>query len=413
MERNNIKHIFGALFFMAVLAIGIMFQSCEEYPDEYEITSGSPTVDYIRMSDPEKSDSLIVSASLNQTIVLIGDNLTSIKEMWFNDKEAYLNTSFITSNALFVTIPNEIPGVVSDKIYMVAGKDTVAYDFNVVVPAPAPKSMLCEFVPDGDEATIYGNYFINDPNVPLQVFFPGELEGEVVSVSEDFEEIVVKVPEGAGVGQVTVKSIYGSSRSSFYFRDDRNYILDWDNLDASGGWRSGVIANSNPEGISGNYVRFEGDMAGGIGATWNEDAHSFNLWNASNGRADEPYYEGDLSAATLKFECYVVDEWKASALQMIFTPYSVSNTNAYIADGVTPRGLWMPWVNEGTYQTEGWITVSIPLSTFHFLHDGSDAGTTVTNDMLKGLTFFVWQGGVEGEDCHIHMCIDNIRIVPM
>ncbi len=411
--KNMKKYIFVTLLLMMVSSIGVMFQSCEEYPHEYEITGGTPTVNYIRMSDPEKADSLIVSASLNTTIALVGDNLTSITEMWFNDRQAYLNTSFITSDVLFVTIPNEIPGEVSDKIFMIAGKDTLAYDFNVVVPPPSPSSMLCEFVPDGDEAVIKGSYFINDPNVPLQVFFPGEIEAEVVSVSDDFDEIKVIVPEGSGVGQLTVKSIYGSSRSSFYFRDDRNYILDWDNLDASGGWRSGVIANSDPEGISGNYVLFNGAMSGEVGATWNEDAHSFNLWNASNGRPNEPFYDGDLSSAVLKFECNVLEPWSASALQMIFTSYDVSGTNGYIADGVTPRGLWMPWASSGSFQTDGWITVTIPMTEFHYLHDGTDADENVTTDMLGGLTFFVWNGGVEGTDCNVHMCIDNIRIVPM
>ncbi|MCW3806368.1 glycan-binding surface protein [Plebeiibacterium marinum] len=420
--ENNIKRIFVALVVMAISSIGVIFQSCEEYPDEYEITGGVPTVDYIRVSDPEKSDSLIASASLNQTIVLIGENLTSIKEMWFNDKEAYLNTSFITYNTLFVTIPNEIPDVVSDKIYMVAGKDTVSYDFNVVVPAPAPKSMLCEFVADGEEAVIYGNYFINDPNVPLQVFFPGELEGEVVSVSDDYDEVVVKVPSGASVGQVTVKTIYGSARSSFFFRDDRNYILDWDNLDASGGWRSGVIANSDPVGINGNYVRFYGEMPGKAGDLWDEDKFAFNLWNQSNGRADVPFYDGDLSAAALKFEVNIPESWSSAALQMIFTPYSVSGNNEYVAnDDATktylskdfPRGLWMPWVSSGSYMTDGWTTVTVPLSEFVYDKDGKASEATLTTDMLGGLTFFVYHGGVDGSDCTVHMCIDNIRIVPL
>ncbi|GAF03779.1 glycan-binding surface protein [Saccharicrinis fermentans] len=413
MKTIRNLNICGTHILLLIFAMAFMFQSCEEYPHEYEVAGGVPKIDYIRITTPEKSDSLIISASLNSTITIIGENLRSITEMWFNDKKAYLNTSFITSNALIVNIPNEIPGVVSDKIYMVAGKDTLTYDFNVVVPPPAPKSMLCEFVEDGDEAVIYGNYFIDDMNVPLQVIFPGEVEGEVISVSDDFDEIIVKVPVGAAVGQITVKSIYGSTRSSFFFRDDRNYILDWDNLDAAGGWRSGVIASTEPTGISGNYVRFHGDMTGAVGETWNEDAHSFNLWNASNGRSDEPFYEGDLSAAVLKFECYVVEEWKASALQMIFTPYSVSATNSYIADGMTPRGLWIPWASSGSYRTEGWTTVTIPMSEFHYYHDGTDAGSAITNDMLGGLTFFVWNGGVEGEDCSVHMCIDNIRIVPM
>ena len=189
MKKYNIKSIFASLFIMSVFSVGIMFQSCEEYPNEYESTGGVPTVEYIRVSDPDKADSLIVSASLDQTIVLIGENLKSIKELWFNDIKADLNTSFMTSEALFVTIPNQIPQDVTDKIYMKAGKQTVEYDFNVVVPAPALQSMLCEFVADGDEAVIRGNYLIDDPNVPLQVFFPGNIEGEVVNVSDDYDEV--------------------------------------------------------------------------------------------------------------------------------------------------------------------------------------------------------------------------------
>ncbi|WP_430933973.1 glycan-binding surface protein [Saccharicrinis sp. 156] len=404
----------NSLYLMLMVTVaGLLFNACEEYPHEYEITEEVPSIDYIRVANPDKSDSLIVSASLNSTITLIGENLTSIREIWFNDKQAYLNTSFITSNSMFVTIPNEIPEEVSNKIYMVAGKDTVIYDFNVVVPPPAPRSMVCEFIADGEQAVIKGNYFINDENVPLQVFFPGNLEGEVLNVSENYDEVTVTVPLGTSVGPVTVKTIYGSGLSTFYFRDDRNYILDWDGLDAAGGWRAGNIANTEPAGINGNYVRFEGDMAGEIGSTWNEDNFSFNLWNASNGRSDEPFYEGDLNSAVLKFECYVVEEWKASALQMIFTPYEVSGTNAFIADNVTMRGLWNPWVLTGSYQTDGWVTVSIPMSEFHYYQDGKDAGANLTNDMLGGLTFFVYHGGVDGEDCRVHICIDNIRIVAM
>jgi len=395
---------------LLVMSVAPFLQSCEE--DEAERSSGMPNIHYVRLTDPEKSDSLLMSAFLGNTVALMGENLSKVKELWFNDQQARLNTSYITDYSIIVTIPTTIPAEVTNQITMVTYEGTQnTYDFGVDVPAPKVDAMLCEFVADGEDAVIQGNYFIDDENVPLQVFFAGNIEAEVKSV--DINQIVVTVPTGAGVGPVSVKSIYGATRSSFFFRDDRNYILDWDNLDAAGGWRSGVIANANPAGISGNYVRFEGDMEGDIGATWNEDAFSFNLWGSSNGRPNEPFYEGDLSQAALKFECYVVDEWKASALQMIFTPWDLNSTNGYIADGATPRGLWMPWMATGSYQTEGWTTVTIPMSKFHFVHDGGDAGTSVTTDMLGGLTFFVFHGGVEGETCRVHMCIDNIRIVPL
>ncbi len=411
MKKNNIKKIYTSLLILLLFSFVTVFQACDEYPNEYEITDGVPTVNYIRLSDPDKSDSLIVSASLKQPIVLIGENLTSITELWFNDQKALLNTSLITSTALFVTIPSEIPDVVSNKIYMIAGNDTVDYDFNVVVPAPAPSSMLCEFVKDGDEAVIYGNYMIDDPNVPLQVFFSGNIEAEVVSVSDNYNEVTVIVPEGAEVGPVTVKGIYGSGLSSFYFRDNRNIFLDFDTKTADGSWRSGVLDNTG--GIDGSYVLLTGSIPGDL-SDWNEDGFSFNYWPASTARTDDDgqtLWEGDLSEAVLKFEINVTSAWSGNALQMIFTPADVAGTNSFIADN-SPRGLWYPWEDEGSFVTDGWITVSFSLSDFIYTHTGTASETTFTNSFLGGLTLFVYHGGVEGTECTPTIMIDNIRVVP-
>jgi hypothetical protein len=217
------------------------------------------------------------------------------------------------------------------------------------------------------------------------------------------------VPAGAGVGPISVKSIYGTTRSAFWFRDDRNIVLNFDNLTAAGGWRSGKTGNSDPAGVAGNYVRFKGAMTD---ASWAEDDFSFNLWPSSNGRPDAPFYTGEIPDGVIKFECYVVEPWTSSALQMIFTPYSTSGTNSYIADSGVPRGLWIPWKDSGTYKTDGWITVTIPLSEFTKTHTGGTCANPLTKQMLRGLTFFVYNGGVAGTDCTPHICIDNIRVVP-
>jgi hypothetical protein len=96
---------------------------------------------------------------------------------------------------------------------------------------------------------------------------------------------------------------------------------------------------------------------------------------------------------------------------MIFTPYSLSGTNSYIADSKVPRGLWRPWTKTDSYKTSGWITVSIPLTEFKYAGDGSICSNALTADMISGLTFFVWHGGVDGVDCTPTICIDNIRVV--
>ncbi|HLP06222.1 MAG TPA: glycan-binding surface protein [Paludibacter sp.] len=410
--KSTIKMVISLVVLVALVAV----PACNDNPDEYKIASGVPSVSYVRIPDVLKSDSLVTHAFMGTTIALVGENLRSVKEVWFNDQQAVLNTSLITPTALIVQVPNTIPDKVSSKIYLVtASNDTVKYDFGVDVPSPLLNGMDCEYVAEGENAVINGNFFLPvDGSTLPEVYFTPNIKAEVVSVT--IHKITVKVPAGAGVGPISVKSRYGTTRSkAFYFRDNRGMILDWDNTNASGGWRAGNIANTNPAGISGNYVRFTGNLddSGGAGSTWNEDGFSFNLWGISNGRPQGDLFTVDPAKAVLKFEVNVDKPWSSCALQMIFTPWGTSGTNSYIADGTTPRALWNPWstADKGVFKTDGWITVSVPLKGFKYDHTGkllkmADAGN------YGGLTFFVYHGGVVGTAaCSPDICIDNIRVV--
>jgi len=386
-------------------------QSCDDNPDKFELTDGTPEVYYVRVPAPASADSLLVKAFMDNSIVLVGKNLTSIREMWFNNKKAILNSSFITDNNLFVTIPKEIPEVVTDKIYMITkGNDTLTYDFGVQVPGPVVSSISCEYVHDGDEAVLYGDYFIDDPNVPLAITMAGNIPvSEITSVEKT--RVTFRIPNGSQKGYLNVKSIYGTGRSKFQFRDDRGMILDWDNLNADGGWRAGKVKNSDPEGISGNYVYFTGTLDGDPTVDWAEDDFSFNLWGVANGRPQGDLFSSDPANSTLKFEVNVTQPWQTLALQMIFTPWSTNETNGYIGDGTTPRGLWRPWEKTGTYMTDGWVTVSVPLTEFKYDHAGGTLEMAPVGN-YGGLTFFVYHGGITGTSCTPYICIDNIRVVP-
>lgn len=408
MKRNiKIKKLVSlATLLLVTLFSATLFQACEKS----ETDSGMPVVNYIRITNPDKSDSLVVSALMGNIIVLMGENLQDVNQIWFNDQQASVNTNLVTSTAIIVTVPDVIPGIVTNQMQLITSnkKDTLFVPFNVKVPGPQLDAMLCEYVPTGGTAVIKGNFFIDDPGSPLKVVFPGNIEGTVTAST--IHEIKVTVPPGSGVGPLQVKTIYGSTSSTFFFRDDRNIILDFDTKTAAGGWRSGDIKNS-PDPLSGNYVRFTGTMDGKSGATWNEDAFSFDYWPSSNGRPDVPIYTGNLADAVIKFECNVVEPWQAGALQMIFTTYSLANTNSYIGDASIPRGIWIPWKATGSYKTDGWITVTIPLSEFKYAGDGSVCSNSFTTDMISGLTFFLWNGGVDGVTGPITMYIDNIRVV--
>lgn len=427
MKQINIVKRSQYLLLWCTVALTACFQSCEEYPDAFEPTEGVPEVVYVRMPAPESADSLITAAYMENTIVLVGSNLTSIREIYFNDQKAVLNTSFITSNTLFVNVPRELPGLVTDKVYMVTtGRDTVSFDFEVLIPPPFVNQMSNEYAFENQVAMLYGDYFIDDPEVPLSISFPGGVPvTEIISIEKT--QVAFRVPEGAEKGYLSVSSVHGTSRSKFQYRDDRGMILDWDDLDAAGGWRPGVIRNNNPvESLVGNYVHFSGDIPGD-NSDWDEDGFSFNLWGIANGRPKGDLFDIDPADALLKFEINVSEPWKANALQMIFTPWELGleikdeegnviegkpATNDYIADGATPRALWYPWLKTGSYQTDGWVTVSIPLSDFKYNHEGKELEEGLSKGDFGGLTFFVYHGGVAGEACSPQISIDNIRVVP-
>ena len=218
------------------------------------------------------------------TICLVGENLRSVYELYFNDQKAILNTSYITDHTLMVDVPKEIPSVVTDKIYMVTkAKDTIDYDFKVLVPAPTVNSISCEFAKPGSEVTLIGDYFIDDPNVPLTITMAGNVEvTNITNITKTAVSFIL--PDNAPAGYINVKSIYGTGRSKFRYYDTRNILFDWDGshggMAIAHGWRDGskVLREADENSIDGAYICLTGALDGAIGATWAEDEFSFNYW---------------------------------------------------------------------------------------------------------------------------------------
>ena len=420
MKAFNIKKISTFLLMLFAAGMAYVVTSCDDDPHKFESTSGKPTIHYLRMPDIELADQVIEGAYMENTICIVGDNLRSVRKIIFNDQEAILNTSFITDHTLFVNIPKELPGDVTDMMYLITKKDTVEYPFTVLIPAPIARSISNEYAFDGQKVTLYGDYFIEEPDFPVKVTMSGNLPvTEILSV--DKTEVTFVIPEGAEKGYITVESIHGISRSKFQFRDDRGFILDWDELNANGGWRAGVIRSNDPvKGIKGNYVYFGGDIPGD-NSDWNEDDFSFNLWGEQNGRPKGDLFDIPIEEALLKFEINVSEPWAGNALQMIFHPWDfgvdeegekIDPNNAYIANKEVPRGLWRPWEETGSFVTDGWITVSFPLKDFIYDHEGNVAKNPLKKGECGSLTFFVYHGGIEGEPSSPKISIDNIRVVP-
>lgn len=436
-------------FFVAALAMmGCLMTACEDQPDKYEIADGVPTLKYVRSPLPEEADSLLVGAYLGNTVCLVGDNLRSIYELYFNDQKATLNTSYMTDHTILVDIPKNIPEEVTNKIYMVTKSGAkVDFDFSVMVPAPVVSSMSCEYAPAGSEAVLYGDYFVDDPNVPLTISMPGDItvEGEqITSITKTAIKFIV--PEGAVQGNIRVKSIYGTGQSVFQYKDTRNILFDWDGkyegaLAAGNSWngdneKKGQILASVPS-VDGKYmVMGPATLSGGQWQTPGE--YLMMYWpdpNATEGCV--PLYnlpqfkkmleDYKIEELALKFEVYVPtsNPWMAEGMQIRFTSLdevSMSNqTQDYIwnddeshEEGKAPRGVWVPWKETGSYDTNNqWVTVTLKMSEFNKLVSGLASDTEFTQDRFAGLSIFLRGGGVDGKECEPIICIDNIRVVPV
>lgn len=445
--KISFKNIKWTVAAAAALALSVAMTSCSDQPDEFKHTDGVPSISYIRPTLPSQADSLITSASLESILCIVGDNLRSVHEIWFNDQKASLNTSYMTDHTIIVMIPSAIPELVTNKIYFkTSDGQTVDYDFNVVVPGPVVSEMSLEWSNPGDEVTIYGNYFVDDPNVPITISVAGvEVPYEdITSIAKN--QVSFIIPQGAEEGTIKVSTIYGKTESTLRYRDSRGMLLNFDNERIGQGWKIGTLMNDEWS-IDGNYLQLgTGTSELDENANWNED-FAFHNWagswdtpqNMSSGTgmalnklADFSNYEN----MALKFEmCIPADySWSSGTMQICFEGYDkvtlsgnpidgydgpIASANHFVFNGDDPalaewgRAMYRPWATTGSFNTANkWITVTIPLKNFNYNLDGIPTNSVPSSAAdFASLSFFVIQGGVAGTPCTPVFKFDNFRAV--
>lgn len=404
----------------AVAALGLW--SCAKEDDGVN-SSATPIIRYVRPTAAEAADSLLTKGFMGNTVAIIGENLAGVCEVWFNDRRAEsLNPNLVADHAVIVTIPTEMFETKTDLIRVVTRKGKEAtHPFVTMPPAPAPQSISPEYARANDEVTITGKNFYGAVE-DVQVFFPGGVEAEVLSVTPT--QIVAKVPAAAAntKGQVSVKTAYGSTRSTFIYRDDRGMIFDFDSYPIADCWGAlGTAAEQldDEKSVSGIYLKIAGDITS-AGTSGQKDEFDVYYWQNSGDVTYFNPYTGSLvpgddpTKYQLRFELNIPAEnpWSALAMQFMFAPAGSTNGPIW-SDGTDyPKGLYMPWTATGSFSTGGkWITVSLPLKDFHY--DSYGATVDALPKVWEDFTIFFYRGGVEGSACSPVFLVDNFRIVPI
>jgi Surface glycan-binding protein B xyloglucan binding domain len=368
------------LFTMAIALVGFV-TSCSK---DSSSSKGEPRIKYVRVTNPVSSDSLLVGAAQGKLIAIIGENLGGAVEMWFNDRIASLNPTYITNTSIIVNVPPQIPLAINNKLKIIFkdGK-TLLYNFEVQISKPTVNNMLCEYVLTGEDATIRGDFFY----APVTVTFTGGVTGTIVSVED--KVVKVKVPAGALPGPITVKTNFGETKSNFWFRDNRNIFLSSDPY--TGWWNASFVvtapAPTDPPKINGNYIRVKRV----IGAwAWTEVAGgpASAMGSISQNVPDAAILKP--SDYNLKFEVNTLKPYVNNVLKINVGILS-ENNNEY---------RWLP-----PYDTKGqWQTVVIPFDVV-----AASYGAPLVVSPTGYWTRLLFHG--PGElDCDI--TFDNFRIVP-
>jgi hypothetical protein len=238
-----------SMFLLFAIALAGIFAAC----DDQDAAGGEPEITYIRITDPEASDSLLVAAGQGQMVAIMGKNLQNTQQVWFNDQRAVLIPTLITNRSIIVRVPAQIPTVLTNDIRLIfANGKTLTHAFALDIAKPLITRMKSEYVNTGDVATFYGDFFYE----PLTVTFTGGVQAEIVSVDDQVLEVTV--PDGAQSGPVTISTNFGATETDGWFRDNRNIIANFEGPFANGFWRGGdfvVASDPNIPNISGKFVR--------------------------------------------------------------------------------------------------------------------------------------------------------------
>lgn len=484
---NRMKQYTKGLLFAIMAIAGLTLISCKDQPDKYETTDGTPSVDYIRNLSTEIKSSrdaadthytngeLVLEASPQSTLALIGSNLRSVTKVMFNDKQAVLNNSYITDNVLIVDVPKGVPAEVTDKIYLYSTNGEVTtVDFKVVIPAPSINTMSCEYAKPGTVAKVIGDYIVTYDDSPLEVYFKNaadqNIAAEIIEVDPDNSYVTVRIPEDAVEGSITMKTLYGTSTSGFHYLDSRGILFDFDNPvkgtnfvlgSIKSGWHD-FMRVKDEWSLSGTYMQLgDGEAVMTKDGKWDDNHFSFEYWCGS---WDDPQVIDKASANAnialfniqdftkwenldLKFEMCIPSSnaWKAGCMQIAFqgieqltlsgkpvSGYSdVAEPQAFIFNGEWAednkkgcpynqgkfgRAMYRPWASakSGSYDTANeWVTVRVPLKEFVYDREGGAAEKTFSSYKdFASLNIFVVAGGINGKECYPIIKIDNIRVIP-
>jgi hypothetical protein len=191
----------GRLWVLGLLLLTVgLFSACEK-----EETGVPPTIERVRLVP---KDSTTTAYFANSYVAIMGNNLASAQQVFFNDYDSYFNPTLVTESSIIVKIPEDAPWNNNvNKVRVVTKFGEVSADFTIIQPAPAITDFNPKAASTGAVITITGTVFDNVSEVRFD-----NTVAEIVEKSSN--EIKVKVPAGITQAFIYVTTPGGTVRSA-------------------------------------------------------------------------------------------------------------------------------------------------------------------------------------------------------
>ena len=404
-----INSVLNKKLLVFLLILTSLFQACKK-----ESSGINPEISSVRLLDSTKRDKPITSAVPGTYIVIQGQGFQGLMEIYFNNEPAPFNSALNSDQNIVVVIPGSAPTKATDpnvpnELKIVTTHGTASFNFEIVAPDPVVSGMSNENAFPGAAVTITGTnfYFIKS------VTFPGNKTVLNPVVNQQGTEISLVVPDGATTaGPITVKGDFGEGQSIFIFNNYRDpqvgFLANFEDGDPHFGWQWWGGNKTNDPGLfpgnTGTYIEVHPSGAVNAGDnSWYSDNRAVMV-DASTPWVPSANMGDPIGNYALKFEISVKTPWTNGAFMI------VPNGNFdYMA-------RYAPWENAPgkKFQTKGWVTVTIPLTSFL---SGGGTGSPAPN--IAALT-----GGANAATMQIMLYndsttpiesfdagVDNVRIV--
>lgn len=165
MITINMKHLLAIC--LVGCAMATTLTSCNnivDYADGYtpadqQANTGAPQISAVfDVADTQRSTP-ITEGTLNQMVVLVGDNLNNVTRIAFNTVECNLSEVYTQKQQAIVRIPSKLSMEHVNKIEYTTDKGTATFDFTIPFPALTVSHLDNEFMWAGGDVTVHGSNF--------------------------------------------------------------------------------------------------------------------------------------------------------------------------------------------------------------------------------------------------------------